>query len=172
MRNRIDKVFRAIDWFSDWAGKVVCYFGLALMVITVISVITRMGNISFIWGFPLNRQIFGVFILFAGVYAMLTDAHLRVEILYTRFPAKGRYILGAIDLALFIILMVVLIWQGGWMAGNSILNNEMSQGTPKIPLYVIKSFIPVVAVLFLLQGISSFFRRDPQKASGEQEVKQ
>ncbi len=165
MRDRLDKAFRAIDWFSNWAGRVVCYLGLVLMVITVISVITRMGNISFIWGFPLNRQVFGVFILFAGVYAMLTEAHLRVEILYTRLSSKARYILGAIDLVLFAILMVVLIWQSGWMASNSIINNEMSQGTPKIPLYVIKSFIPVVAVLFLLQGIASFFRRDNNKES-------
>lgn len=172
MRDRIDRLFRAIDWFSNWAGKVVCYLGLVLMVITVISVTTRMANISFIWGFPLSRQVFGIFILFAGVYAMLTAAHLRVEILYNRLPSKARYILGAIDLVLFVILMVVLIWQGGWMAGNSILNNEMSQGSPKIPLYVIKAFIPVVAVLFLLQGISSFFRREPQKAAGEQEAKQ
>ena len=165
MRDRIDRVFRAIDWFSSWAGKVVCYLGIALIVITVISVTTRLANISFIWGFPLSRQVFGVFILFAGGYAMLTAAHLRVEILYTRLSSKAKYILGAIDLVLFAILMAVLIWQGGWMAVNSIINNEMSQGTPKIPLYVIKAFIPVVAVLFLLQGIASFFRRENNKES-------
>jgi TRAP-type mannitol/chloroaromatic compound transport system permease small subunit len=56
--------------------------------------------------------------------------------------------------------MVVLIWQAGWMAGNSLINAELSQGTPKVPLYVIKTFIPVVAFLFLLEGISAFFRKD------------
>jgi TRAP-type mannitol/chloroaromatic compound transport system permease small subunit len=168
MRDRIDKAFRAIDWFSDWVGKVVCYLSLALMMITFSGVIARyVFNLPFIWGFPLNRQIFGVFILFAGVYAMLAGAHLRVEIFYMRFPSKAKYIAGAIDLAIFIILMVVLIWQSGWMAGNSIINQELSQGQPKVPLYVIKAFIPVVATLFLLEGISTFFRKDRESKTVE-----
>ena len=161
MRDKIDKAFRAIDWFSDWAGKVTCYLSLALMLITVVGVIARyIFNLPFIWGFPLSKQIFAVFILVAGAYAMLAGAHLRVEILYIRFSSKTRYIPDAIGLVLFIILMVILIWQSGWMAVNSIIGQELSQGTPKVPLYVIKAFIPVVATLFLLEGISAFFRKD------------
>jgi TRAP-type mannitol/chloroaromatic compound transport system permease small subunit len=161
MRDKIDKASRAIDWFTDWTGKVACYLSLALMLITVVGVIARyIFNLPLIWAFPLTRQILGVFVLFAGAYAMLAGAHLSVEILYKRFSSKTRYIPDAIGLVLFIILMVILIWQSGWMAVNSIIGQELSQGTPKVPLYVIKAFIPVVATLFLLVGISAFFRKD------------
>lgn len=168
MGDKFQAVLKAIDTFNDWAGKVVSYLSLVLMMIVLIGVLARyVFSVPFIWGFPLNRQVFGVFILFAGVYAMLADAHLRVEILYTRFSSKAKYVAGVIDLALFAIFMVVLIWQSGWMAGNSIINGELSQGSPKVPLYTIKAFIPVVAVLFLLQGISSFFRKDQKESTAK-----
>jgi len=161
MGEKLKTVFQSIDAFSRKAGGVISVLALVLMLIVVIKVVARyVFDIPFIWSFPISRQIFGVFILFAGVYAMLKGGHLRVEVLYNRFPPKAKLYARLIDLAAFLILMAVLIWQAGWMAGNSIINAELSQGTPKVPLYVIKAFIPVVAFLFLLEGISAFFRKD------------
>lgn len=160
MGEKFEIVFKAIDTFSEKAGRAVSLLVIVLMAIVVGGVIARyVFGAPFIWAFPLNRQIFGVFILFAGVYALLTNTHLRVEILYTRFRPRMKFYIGLLDLAAFLVFMGVLIWQSGWMAGNSLMNRELSQGIPKIPLYVIKTFIPVVAVLFLLQGISTFFRK-------------
>ena len=167
MGEKIRTAFKAIDNFSDKAGRVVSLLALVLMTIVVIRVVARyVFDVPFIWGFPVNRQVFGVFILFAGVYAMRVNAHLRVEVFHTRFSPRARFYIGFIDLAAFLVFMIVLIWQGGWMAGNSLMNQELSQGVPKVPLYVIKTFIPVVAVLFLLEGISAFFRKDTSSDSG------
>lgn len=161
MGEKLKIVFKSIDTFSGKAGRVVSLLALALMAIVIIRVIARyVFDVPFIWGFPISRQIFGVFILFAGVYAMLVGAHLRVDVLYTRFSPRMKSYARLVDLAAFLIFMGVLVWQSSWMAGNSIMNQELSQGTPKVPLYVIKTFIPVVAFLFLLQGISAFFRKD------------
>lgn len=162
MGDKIRILFKSIDTFSEKAGKPISLLALALMLIVVIRVIARyVFDYSFIWGFPINRQILGVFVLFAGVYAMAAGAHLRVEVFYNRFSPRAKVYAGLVDLAAFLIFMGVLIWQSGWMAGNSIINTELSQGTPKVPLYVIKAFVPVVAFLFLLQGISAFFRKKP-----------
>jgi TRAP-type mannitol/chloroaromatic compound transport system permease small subunit len=165
MGEKIRVVFKAIDTFSEKAGGVVSLLGMVLMLIIVIKVITRyVFDIPFIWAYPLSRQVFGVFILFGGVYAMLKGAHLRVEILYNRLSPRVRFYARLLDLVLFLIFMGILIWQSGWMASNSIINTELSQGTPKIPLYIIKALIPLVAVLFLLVGISAFFRKDTDTA--------
>jgi len=161
MGDKLRIVFRAIDTFSERVGGIVSLLSIVLMLIIVIRVITRyIFGIPFIWAYPISRQIFGVFILFGGVYAMLKGAHLRVEVLYNRFSPRVRFYARLVDLVFFLIFMVVLIWQSGWMAGNSITNQELSQGTPKVPLYIIKAFIPVVSVLFLLTGISALFRKD------------
>jgi len=161
MGEKLRTVFQYIDAFSEKTGGVVSVLALVMIFIVVIKVVARyVFDVPFIWGFPISRQVFGVFILFAGVYAMLKGTHLRVEVLYNRFSPKAKLYARLIDLAAFFIFMAVLIWQAGWMAGNSIINTELSQGTPKVPLYVIKTFIPVVAFLFLLEGISAFFRKD------------
>lgn len=161
MGEKVRLVFKYVDAVSEKAGRYASLLALVLMGIVVSGVIARyVFDAPFIWGFPLNRQVFGVFILFAGVYAMLKGAHLRVEVLYTRFSPRTKFYIRLVDLAAFLIFMVVLIWQSGWMAGNSLMNRELSQGIPKVPLYVIKTFIPVVAILFLLQGLSAFFRKD------------
>lgn len=161
MGEKLRTVFKSVDTFSEKTGGIVSLLSVVLMLIIVIKVITRyVFNIPFIWAFPISRQAFGVFILFGGVYAMLKGAHIRVEILYTRFSPRVRFYARLLDLVVFLVFMAVLIWQSGWMAGNSIINTELSQGTPKIPLYVIKAFIPVVAVLFLFEGISGFLKKE------------
>jgi TRAP-type mannitol/chloroaromatic compound transport system permease small subunit len=161
MGEKLKTVFQYIDAFSGKTGGVVSMLALVLMLIVVIRVVARyVFDVPFIWGFPVSRQVFGVFILFAGVYAVLKGAHLRVEVLYNRLSPRVKFCTRLIDLAAFLIFIAMLIWQAGWMAGNSIINTELSQGTPKVPLYVIKAFIPVVAFLFLLEGISAFFRKD------------
>jgi len=166
MGEKLEVVFKCIDTFSQKVGRVVSLLALVLMIIVIIRVIARyVFDIPFIWGYPVNRQVFGVFILFAGVYAMLVGAHLRVEVLYNRFSPRTKFYAGIVNLAGFLIFTGILVWQSGWMAVNSIISTELAHGTPKIPLYVIKAFIPVVAVLFLLQGISAFFRKDKEPSS-------
>lgn len=161
MGEKLKIIFQAIDTFSEKASKPISVLAIVLMAIVVIRVVARYAfDYPFIWGFPINRQILGVFVLFAGVYAVAAGAHLRVEVFYKRFKPRTKFYAGLTDFIIFLVFMGVLIWQSGWMAGNSLINTELSQGTPKVPLYVIKTFIPVIAVLFLLQGISTFFRKE------------
>jgi TRAP-type mannitol/chloroaromatic compound transport system permease small subunit len=173
MSNKLQNVLRAIDAFSERVGRVTSLLAIVLMLIVVTRVITRyVFGIPFTYGFPILYQAFGVFILFAGVYAMLKGAHLRVEVLHIRFSSRAKYYAGILYQVAFIIFMGVLIWQSGWMASNSLVNRELSQGAPKVPLYIIKSFIPAVAFLFLLQGISAYFRKDKDTDSHGQANKE
>jgi len=45
----------------------------------------------------------------------------------------------------------------GW---NSLMMKEKLAGAFRMPLYPFKILIPIGALLFLLQGIAVFFRRD------------
>ena len=132
-----------------------------MMLITSTEVIGRyVFNHPTSWAWPLNRQIFGVFILVAGAYAMSKREHIRIEILYDHFPPKIQRVARGIALASFVIFMGVLVWQASWMGWNSLMNNEKLAGAFRMPLYPFKILIPVGAFLFLLQGIAVFFRRN------------
>jgi len=75
--------FDWIDIIAEKSAKITCYLVFIIMVITTADVIARyVFNRPLIWGWLLNRQLFGVFILFAGVYTLFKGEHIRIEILY------------------------------------------------------------------------------------------
>lgn len=158
MGDKIKNLFKSVETASEKAGMGFSLLILAMMIVTTYEVIARyIFNSPTIWAWPINKQLFGIFVLFAGVYTLLQGAHLRVDVIYNRFSPRMKFYAGLIGIASFLIFMGVLVWQGGWMALNSIMSGEYTQGAFKIPLYIFKTFIPVVSILFLLEGIANFF---------------
>ena len=153
--------FDWIDAVTEKSAKITCYLVFVIMLITTIDVVARyVFNRPLLWGWLLNRQLFGVFILFAGVYTLFKGEHIRIEILYDHFSPGLKKVAGWIALASFLSFMGVLVWQGTWMGWNSLMMNEKAAGAFRIPWYPFKMLIPVVAFLFLLEGISAFRRGD------------
>ena len=153
--------FNLISRITEAISKPASFLVFIMMLITSTEVIGRyVFNHPTTWAWPLNRQIFGVFILVAGAYAMSKREHIRIEILYDLFPPKIKRVARGIALASFVIFMGVLVWQASWMGWNSLMNNEKLAGAFRMPLYPFKILIPIGAFLFLLQGIAVFFRRD------------
>ena len=142
-------------------GKPASFLVFIMMVITSTEVIGRyVFNHPTIWAWALNRQIFGVFILVAGTFAMFKGEHIRIEILYDHFPPKLKLIARWTALACFVLFMGVLVWQGSWMGWNSLMMKEKLAGAFRMPLYPFKILIPLGAFLFLLQGIAVLSKRE------------
>jgi len=155
---------KAVNIFFDWvdtivekAGSLACYLVFIIMTITAIDVTARyVFNRPLLWGWLTNRLLFGVFILFAGAYTLLKGQHIRIEIFYDHFPPRIKAIARWIALTAMTAFLGVLVWQTSWMGWNSLMNGEKAAGAFRIPLYPFKLLMPVVAFLFLLQGISYF----------------
>ena len=152
-------LFKVIDAISEKTGKVISLLIFLMMVITTIEVVGRyVFNHPTVWVWPINRQLFGVFILFAGIYTMSKGDHIRVEILYDHFPPKMKLIARWIAMGAFLCFMVALVLQGSRMGWNSLMAREKLTGAFPIPLYPLKLLIPIAAFLFLLEGIAVFSR--------------
>jgi TRAP-type mannitol/chloroaromatic compound transport system permease small subunit len=130
------------------------------MIITTVEVISRyVFNHPTIWVWPINRQLFGLFILFAGIYTMHKGGHIRVEILYELFPPRLKSIARWISLTCFLVFIIALILQGARMAWMSLMVKERLSGAFHFPVYPLKILIPIAAFLFLLEGIVAFVRK-------------
>jgi TRAP-type mannitol/chloroaromatic compound transport system permease small subunit len=161
MSHIIDKFFSWIDKVVERSSKIVCYLVCVIMFITAIDVTARyVFNYPLVWGWLTNRLLFGVFILFAGVYALYKGEHIRIEIFYDHFQPRIKTIARWIALVAFLSFMSVLVWQAGWIGWNSLMMKEKAAGAFRIPLYPFKLLIPIVAFLFLLEGISYFRRHE------------
>jgi len=129
------------------------------MAITTVAVIARyVFNHPLVWTWLTNRMLFGVFILFAGIFAMLENAHIRIEIFYDHFPPKMRLFSKIVTLAAFVIFMGVLVWQASWMGLNSLKMHEKAPGAFQLPIYPFKLLVPIGAFLFLVVGIVVFLK--------------
>ena len=156
-----DKFFDWVDKVVERSSQIVCYVVFLIMVITAVDVTARyVFNRPLLWGWLLNRQLFGIFILFAGVYTLYKGEHIRIEIFYDHFPPKLKNFARWISLTCLVAFMGVLVWQGSWMGWNSLRMNEKAAGAFRIPWYPFKILIPIVAFLFLVEGIAAFRRRD------------
>jgi len=129
------------------------------MAITMIAVIARyVFNHPLVWTWLTNRLLFGVFILFAGIFAMLERAHIRIEIFYEHFPPKMKRLSKVVTLISFVIFMGTLVWQAAWMGMNSLKMHENSPGAFHIPIYPFKLLVPVAALLFFVVGFVVFLK--------------
>jgi TRAP-type mannitol/chloroaromatic compound transport system permease small subunit len=163
MTGKVNSIFNAIDAISEKTGKAISLLILLMMFITTVEVVGRYAfNHPTLWVWPINRQLFGVFILFAGIYAMSKEAHIRVEIVYDYFPPKMKMMARRIAMVAFLCFMVALVLQGSRLGWNSVMAREKLTGAFPIPLYPLKLLIPIAAFLFLLEGIVVFSRGNKQ----------
>lgn len=161
MAKKFNSIFNVIDAISEKTSKIVSLLIFLMMIITTVEVVGRyVFNHPTVWAWPINRQIFGVFILFAGIYAMSKEDHIKVEILYNHFSPKMKKIARWIAMATFLCFMVALVLQGSRMGWNSLIVRENLTGAFPIPLYPLKLLIPIAAFLFLLEGIVVFLREN------------
>jgi len=114
---KIRLVLHSIDIANEWVGRISCYLVIAVMLVATTEVILRYGfNNPTSWAWDVNIQLAAAFALLAGGYNLLHHAHVRVDVLYTRFPDKARAIIDLVLLILFFLLCIVLIGYGGHLA--------------------------------------------------------
>ena len=161
MHDKLKFVLRFADTVSEKVGRAVSLLIFFMMIITTVEVVSRyVFNYPTNWVWPINRQLFGFFILFAGIYTMYKDSHIRVEILYDNFPKKVKSAARWIAMVCFLCFTIALILQGYRMAWNAWTVKEKLTGAFRFPLYPLKILIPVTAFLFLLEGIIIFARKN------------
>jgi TRAP-type mannitol/chloroaromatic compound transport system permease small subunit len=159
--NTIDKLNSAI-------GKAVSVFVILIMSITLLEVVLRYGfNRPTIWVHETTQQIFAIAFLLGGAYTLREGGHVRVDIVSRRLSEKGRAILELITYIFYFLFNVVLLWQGGEMAYESVMMLEKTQ-TPWEPyVFHVILAIPIAAILMLLQGIADFIRNLKTVAKGD-----
>ena len=135
-----------------------CIFLLIMCIITYEVVARYVFNRPTSWGWVINEQLFLITTLFGGIYAAMVGGHIRIEVFYEHFSRSGKLISKIFTLILFVSFMGALIWKGWQMAEESVLVGERATGIFRLPLYPVKMLIPVVAVLFLIQGLRWIFK--------------
>jgi TRAP-type mannitol/chloroaromatic compound transport system permease small subunit len=150
-----------IDSLSTWVGRVFAWLILVLTVAMTYEVFVRYAlNAPTTWAFDFSYITYGALFLMSGAYTLAHNAHVRGDFLYRKWSPRTQ---ATLDLVLFITFFLpgvcALIYSGWGYAMFSIRFLEVSIFSPAgIPVFPLKSLIPVAGGLLLLQGIAEIIR--------------
>jgi TRAP-type mannitol/chloroaromatic compound transport system permease small subunit len=140
---------------------------LVILIITLIisyEVIARYAfNAPTNWAWPINKQLFGVYVLFAGCYALIHKTHIRIEVLYQYFSPIMKRVIHWFTFIAALLFLGSLLWKSYLMALEAWQVKETAVGVFKLPLYPLKMMMPLGAALFILACLSVYLKRKSSK---------
>lgn len=149
-----------IERLIHLAGRAASLLILLIMVIVTYEVLSRyLFNAPTSWAWLINKQIFGVFVLIGGSYALIHDSHIRIEMLYEHYPPAMKTVIRWLTLLTGLFFLGCLLWKSSVMGLDAWQTKEKAPGIFKLPLYPLKLFMPVGTALFILGCIAVFSRK-------------
>lgn len=157
----LKKYIKAVSLMNEWIGRIDAIVVIPLVLITIYEVVMRkFFNSPTIWVFETSNQLYGFFFMMGLGYALLHGNHVNVDIFYRYLSRKGKAIMDIICFIVFFFpFCIVVLWKGILFAYQSWQLLEVSQSVLRIPLYPIKTVIPLMAITLLLQGTTVFIER-------------
>jgi len=148
-----------IDALNDWVGRILAFGALFMSALVLSEVVRRyLFNAPTVWGNELTQMTFGVYVILSGGYILRWGGHVNVDILYSRFSARGRAVVDIITFFLFLLFCGMMLWYGGSLAWESLSIWEHSNSAWGPPICLVKMMIPIGAFLLLLQGVAKLIR--------------
>ena len=151
-----------IDQLNDWLGRAVAWLTALMALVTLAIVLLRY---AFDQGTILLQEsvmyLHGISFMLAIPYALKAGAHVRVDLLYTNMTERRRALVDLLGHCLFLLPVSVFIFVSALPYVS--LSWRVLEGSSEVgglPLvYVLKTLIPVMAVLLFLQGIVEIARQ-------------
>ena len=148
-----------VDRLSYYSGEFVSYWAVIAVFVYFYEVVAR-----YVFNSPTNWAHEGMFLMFgmqyliAGSYAMLTDAHVRVDIFYAEWSAMRKAVVDLLTSIFFFIFAGTLLVTGWIFAMDATRVNEISFSEWEIAYWPFKWAIFVGGLLLILQGVAKLAR--------------
>ncbi len=146
-----------IERFVDVVGECTSWLALVIVALMATNVLLRyFFHTGSVWSQELEWHLLAPLILFGMSYAMRHGEHVRVDILYAKFPVRAKAIVDLASALLCVALSVLVIWLSLKYVQQSYVIDEGSPDPGGIPhRYLIKSLIPIGFALLLAQSVAS-----------------
>ena len=148
-----------IDYISLKTGRATMYLVFVMMFILILSFVTRnIINIPLIWIIEMAQFVMTGYYLLGGGYSMLTDDHVRMDLIYSKLKDKTKALLDSLTSA-FLIFYLVVLFYGSISSLTYTIETNQRLFTAWAPyVWPIKSVMTFGILLMLLQSIAIFFK--------------
>ena len=148
-----------IDYISLKTGRATMYLVFVMMFILILSFVTRnIINIPLIWIIEMAQFVMTGYYLLGGGYSMLTDDHVRMDLIYSKLKDKTKALLDSLTSVFLVFYLVVLIYGSISSLTYTIETNQRLFTAWAPYVWPIKSIMTFGILLMLLQSIAIFFK--------------
>ena len=157
MLHTLQRIAGFIDGLSERTGQVIAWLTLGTVLLTFTVVVLRYGfdTGSIAMQEAVSYLHAAVFMLGAA-YTLKHDGHVRVDIVYRRLSLSGRAMVNLLGTLLLLLPVCLYILASSWeyVAISWSLHEGSQEAGGLDAVFLLKTAIPVMAVLLLLQGIA------------------
>lgn len=152
----ITRLANRMEQFIDWSGRVVSWCVLAMVLLTFLVVLLRyVFDTGWIALQESVSYLHSMVFLLGAAYTLKHDAHVRVDIFYSRFSERTKAwveLLG--HLFILIPVMLFIVWISWPYISDAWAVKESSRDAGGLPgVYLLKSLILLMAGLLIIQAL-------------------
>jgi len=155
------KLSRGIDAVNLRIGKVLSWLILIVVIISATNATVRkvFDTSSNAW-LELQWVLFGFIFLLCSPWTLLSNEHIRIDIVNAMLPKRWRDVIDAVGHLFFLLpLTIVMILTSVPFFVRSLELNEQSVNAGGLPQWPAKSLILIGFFLLFWQGISELIKR-------------
>jgi TRAP-type mannitol/chloroaromatic compound transport system permease small subunit len=155
------KLARIIDALNFRIGKILSWLILVVVIISATNATVRkvFDTSSNAW-LELQWVIFGVIFLLCSPWTLMSNEHIRIDIVNNLLPKRWRDLIDVIGHIFFLLpLTIVMVVTSVPFFLRSFWLNEQSMNAGGLPQWPAKSLILIGFALLLLQGVSELIKR-------------
>lgn len=152
---------RAIDAVNSRLGRWLSWLVLIVVIVSATNAtIRKLFDASSNAWLELQWILFGVIFLMCSPWTLLSNEHIRIDIVNSMLPGRMRNIIDVIGHALFLLPLTIVMIVTSWpFFLRSYAINEQSLNAGGLPQWPAKGFIFIGFVLLFFQGVSELIKR-------------
>jgi TRAP-type mannitol/chloroaromatic compound transport system permease small subunit len=157
----MSRLLFTIDLLSAWVGKAFAWCILVLTLGISYEVFVRYAlTAPTKWAFDFSYIMYASLFMMGGAYTLSRDGHVRGNFVYRMWSPRVQ---AAVDLCLYLLFffpgIIALILAGSKFAAYSWRFLEVSSSSPAdIPVFPLKTLIPIAGLVLCLQGVAETIR--------------
>lgn len=151
----------SIDRLIQRIGMTVAWAYVALVMVIILQVVLRKGFSSGLIALEeLQWHLYAVGVMFGLSYAQTTNSHIRVDLFYSHFRARTRYLIEIFGILILVMPFIAIVFLHSLdFVADAWRINEHSDAPSGLPWrWLIKGVIPVTFGLLALAMVSRLIR--------------
>jgi TRAP-type mannitol/chloroaromatic compound transport system permease small subunit len=150
---------RIVDRINRAVGRVAMLLFFVMAGVLLASTFSRLVfGVPINWALEMTQFMLAAYFLLGAAYSMQENAHVRMDLFYSRLAPRQKAITDAITI-LFVIFYLVVMVRGGWSSTEYAIVYQQKNYSAWAPvMWPVKSLMTLGIVLMLLQAISNFIK--------------